>query len=63
LINPAKIAQSLVLAILLPLGIGLRPVTIARIKPLLDWLPGVQIDHVWINVANHRSVPRLSPLG
>lgn len=47
-VNPAKIAQSLVLVMLLPLGIGLiakaRYEELAgRIKPLLDWLSNISL--------------------
>jgi bile acid:Na+ symporter, BASS family len=47
-VNPAKIAQSLVLVMLLPLGLGLTVKArydelAARIKPLLDWLSNVSL--------------------
>jgi bile acid:Na+ symporter, BASS family len=47
-VNPAKIAQSLVLVMLLPLAIGLivkarYDELAARIKPLLDWLSNVSL--------------------
>ena len=47
-VNPAKIAQSLVLVMLLPLGVGLiakaRYEELAgRIKPLLDWLSNISL--------------------
>ena len=47
-VNPAKIAQSLVLVMLLPLGVGLIVKTryeelAGRIKPLLDWLSNISL--------------------
>src|SRR5262245_27109369 len=47
-VNPAKIVQSLVLVMLLPLGIGLvvkarYDKLAARIKPLLDWLSNISL--------------------
>ena len=47
-VNPAKIAQSLVLVMLLPLGIGLivkarYDELAARSKPLLDWLSNISL--------------------
>jgi BASS family bile acid:Na+ symporter len=47
-VNPVKIAQSLVLVMLLPLGLGLivrvrYDEFAARIKPLLDWLSNVSL--------------------
>src|SRR6476659_4544501 len=47
-VNPAKVVQSLVLVMLLPLGIGLiakaRYEELAgRIKPLLDWLSNISL--------------------
>ena len=47
-VNPVKIAQSLVLLMLLPLAIGLfvkarYDATAARVKPALDWLSNVSL--------------------
>ena len=47
-VNPVKIAQSLVLLMLLPLAIGLfvkarYQATAARVKPALDWLSNVSL--------------------
>ena len=47
-VNPVKIAQSLVLLMLLPLAIGLfvkarYDATAARVKPTLDWLSNVSL--------------------
>jgi BASS family bile acid:Na+ symporter len=47
-VNPVKIAQSLVLLMLLPLAIGLfvkarYEATAARVKPALDWLSNVSL--------------------
>ena len=47
-VNPVKIAQSLVLLMLLPLAIGLfvkarYDATAARVKPALDWLSSVSL--------------------
>ena len=47
-VNPAKIAQSLVLVMLLPLGIGLTVKArydelAARLKPPLDWLSNISL--------------------
>ena len=47
-VNPVKIAQSLVLLMLLPLAIGLfvkarYDATAARVKPPLDWLSNVSL--------------------
>jgi BASS family bile acid:Na+ symporter len=47
-VNPTKIAQSLVLVMLLPLGIGLIVKArynefAARIKPVLDWLSNISL--------------------
>jgi BASS family bile acid:Na+ symporter len=47
-VNPAKIAQSLVLLMLLPLGVGLALKSryedlAARVKPVLDWISNVSL--------------------
>src|SRR6478752_2752017 len=51
-VNPAKIAQSLALLMLLPLGIGLfvkarYEATAVRVKPTLDWISNVSLI-LWI---------------
>jgi bile acid:Na+ symporter, BASS family len=62
-VNPAKIAQSLVLLMLLPLGIGLfvkarYDALAARMKPPLDWLSNVSLIllMVLISVVNFDKV-------
>src|SRR6476661_1241667 len=60
-VNPAKIVQSLVLVMLLPLGIGLiakaRYEELAgRIKPLLDWLSNISLILSLICVTNFDKV-------